>query len=1063
MNDENNPIIEKTSEKVSDVDIKLAKQRNQSDARSIINEVERLNSFEGFHRFRWIWELLQNARDESQGQVDIVCEISNNRFYFRHNGQPFYTEHLLALTRKTSTKPIDGSKGNAGKFGTGFITSHLLNKIVKISGVFANSKGRRRFTFELNRTWIGLEQMQKSIADNFQDIRDIDILPAEVDLTDNWNCFEYKLGTVGLEIAKGGIEQLEENLAFTLLVNDQIKSLTIIENENKRCYTVEKDDSGIEGVSFIQLANDKEVENEKGLLYMEKEELIIANPVEKVGENYSLLPIGLKAHIYKELPLIGTEEFYLPCIIQHEDFQPTEPRDGIRTKIASDLSEDDDPKGKKNRSALRDFVKSFPIYIEKLVKNGVSNLHLLAESGLPPNVDAYYGKKWLQVEVQKELRSVILTHDLVQTVSGGPVSVSNAVFPACEPEHLELIYGLVSQLYPSKCPNSDSYGDWVRIINQELETWSENITINIEELVTKINEEEALLAQFETEPNKIAWIQSLVLYLEESGNERLGKEKPVYPNQKGNLKIESEVFHDMGVDPQFKKISAGLGRVLEEELLPINFKAKFVSNFDIKEFLNNLNLTIGKLAIPDATPENIQAILNVCSSFKATKASKRELWFDLLKELLPTQVNTKTIVSLEEEYMWGTAEKWALKYVCSLIREAVNLDQFFTLYFEGNEANGFIWLNKFYGFVFRNDDNIEIGLRYNIVPTQDGVFRDYDDNLHKEDVEFDERIKELYEEYTGKGDPKEFLIHNSVEHLYFRETSLTTLTRTIDDLFNTAESEELVKDKGEYHQLFLALKDWVEEREDAANYFPIFTKKQPILYIKAFGAGSSLGRLLKLKKSVDDIEKLDKLKLSPEQLKKIDDAVQVIGNAESLIQKANEMAELADEIRWRKAVGTAAEDAFIEALKEAAPSFPKPDNPDIGKDFVIRIGGKEFSIELKSAIEKKETVKMSIRQGETAVLEKDSYALCVISRPSGQLTNKVQFIERAKFVVTIGTLIGDKIDKWHSGLTSLDDGQDVSVKLENKSGGVYINRPIWNQEKSFKDFITFIKDYFNIV
>src|SRR5262245_17573 len=102
---------ENTTFAKSRVDNIIDNRRNESDARDILKEIEMLSLFEGRHKYRWIWELLQNARDEAGDGVEVVCSIDGNNFSFEHNGKPFLTDHLIALTLRSSTKPLDGNEG----------------------------------------------------------------------------------------------------------------------------------------------------------------------------------------------------------------------------------------------------------------------------------------------------------------------------------------------------------------------------------------------------------------------------------------------------------------------------------------------------------------------------------------------------------------------------------------------------------------------------------------------------------------------------------------------------------------------------------------------------------------------------------------------------------------------------------------------------------------------------------------------------------------------------------------------------------------------------------------
>ena len=55
---------------------------------------------------RWIWELIQNAKDASVGlaPVEIEIEIGEDYVDFRHSGKPFTYRDLNQLINQTSCK-----------------------------------------------------------------------------------------------------------------------------------------------------------------------------------------------------------------------------------------------------------------------------------------------------------------------------------------------------------------------------------------------------------------------------------------------------------------------------------------------------------------------------------------------------------------------------------------------------------------------------------------------------------------------------------------------------------------------------------------------------------------------------------------------------------------------------------------------------------------------------------------------------------------------------------------------------------------------------------------------
>lgn len=84
----------------------------------------RLNSDENSAK-RWIWELIQNAKDvvNTTGEVNINIHFAADKsiIQFEHDGKLFSTESLIYLIELVSTKDRDKESKTTGKFGTGFL------------------------------------------------------------------------------------------------------------------------------------------------------------------------------------------------------------------------------------------------------------------------------------------------------------------------------------------------------------------------------------------------------------------------------------------------------------------------------------------------------------------------------------------------------------------------------------------------------------------------------------------------------------------------------------------------------------------------------------------------------------------------------------------------------------------------------------------------------------------------------------------------------------------------------------------------------------------------------
>ena len=118
-------------------------------------------------RRRWIWELIQNAKDTPNefGSVSIKIHLEENNLTFSHNGNPFTVENIVGIIQQVSTKSSNDDTETTGKFGTGFITTHMLSRVIHVSGFIVYDSQYKEFNFELNRD----AETQELLLDKVED------------------------------------------------------------------------------------------------------------------------------------------------------------------------------------------------------------------------------------------------------------------------------------------------------------------------------------------------------------------------------------------------------------------------------------------------------------------------------------------------------------------------------------------------------------------------------------------------------------------------------------------------------------------------------------------------------------------------------------------------------------------------------------------------------------------------------------------------------------------------------------------------------------------------------
>ena len=148
----------------------LNEQQSRSLARRIRMRVDEARKNPHAASIRWPFELLQNALDagprDSQPVVVVQLSRQPTRIVFEHDGAPFTSQDLAALLSGGSNKEYE-SETTTGRFGTGFLVTHVLAERTRLRGLLQMPTGCERFDVTLDR-----RGNDDAILDNIRDSND---------------------------------------------------------------------------------------------------------------------------------------------------------------------------------------------------------------------------------------------------------------------------------------------------------------------------------------------------------------------------------------------------------------------------------------------------------------------------------------------------------------------------------------------------------------------------------------------------------------------------------------------------------------------------------------------------------------------------------------------------------------------------------------------------------------------------------------------------------------------------------------------------------------------------
>jgi hypothetical protein len=543
--------------------------RKEAGQRSIADKIiKRLHDLEKtveHNQGRWAWELLQNAKDSIAGNdnriISIQIELDKNSVTFRHNGTNFTNQDVIGLIDQISSKEVEeGQETNkTGRFGTGFLTTHLLSRVIEIKGIVESEDEKfRKFKFLLDRTGKTTTNLMPRIANSWKEFDESieEIIP-------NYNksqfntSFCYQLDTdEQRRIAQVGVEEFSKLIPFVLAFISKIGVVEIIDNVTGQSISYEKNRE-IKDSSIVHISKIKNNKQESILiLYSSNDRVSIATEVEKCESGYSVKGVRDLPRLFCDFPLIGTENFNFPVIVNSFFFNPQTERDGIW------LNNNGDTEVIENQKLLESAVCLYKDLVSKLVKENFFNLYNMAEIKIPSIDNRYFDKKWYQDFIQKPMRDFIYNALIVELEDGS--SEKKAIKDLCFPKASfsetvrNKIWQFVFDLEPNAVCKKKHLHNWCEI------AWEEWQMVDykafVDELVRQGNIYKLSHTLRRDEDFTFTWLNSLGTFLLEDSNSLLLIQKnPITPNQNGQFRKITDLYIDAIQDDQLVCILELLG------------------------------------------------------------------------------------------------------------------------------------------------------------------------------------------------------------------------------------------------------------------------------------------------------------------------------------------------------------------------------------------------------------------------------------------------------------------------------------------------------------------------
>ena len=533
---------------------------------------------------RWIWELLQNALDASIAHDDpltVKIEYNLEELIFLHNGSSFEEKQIFNLIYHGSTKA--DQEEAIGEYGSGFLTTHLLSPEIKISGQLSSNEW---FDFCLTRksdSRDALLHLMDEAWENFKESLSTSDQSIPASFTTR---FIYPIiGKEAQEAVEKGIETLKQCTPFVLVFNSKFSSIDIDNHGKTLRFEVIKrrsiDASEIQHITVATYKNGNSNENEY-VLISDKKKTSVAVPLASNSNGLACQPVKKIPRLFKAVPLVGTESFSFPAIINSLDFKPSEDRDDVYIGLGNDEA------NTKNQSAIEKSCELLVHLLQYAASEGWHYVHHWAE--VPtlqhPTEET---REWIRTCVKGKLIERIRETPTILNSHDKGLKPIKAFLPVQENiKEIETLWDLLNglKITNEKLPRRNEAMGWCEAVRSwaclyDKEPTEKNDkeptekTVNGQQLANHVHEKMKKAAQdkqhiselgLNDDVEAIRWLNKLIDFLQKNGLTETIRTCLIVPDQDGFLHSLDDLYRDIGIDEELKNIAYSIDWYVRREL-----------------------------------------------------------------------------------------------------------------------------------------------------------------------------------------------------------------------------------------------------------------------------------------------------------------------------------------------------------------------------------------------------------------------------------------------------------------------------------------------------------------
>ena len=756
---------------------------------NVAKRLRDLNAPSDIDKKRWVWELIQNAKDTialdpNRNEINVRIEIDRDTVKFKHDGAPFTAKARYGLLYKYS----DGKENqeSTGRFGTGFLTTHCLSKIVTIeSNMYSNKECTELCGFEVTMYRDGL--IPSELIEGLKKMRASEKFFKQ---TFDWTTFTYHINSdSGRTAVKLGVQNFHENIAPTMLFCKELSSIELNDNGNitkikklpqvclsKNIYLAEYEIASPNSTSkrrFV-FSHYEGPSKELSERYRKERNLRLDVAIEIDENNNIVNHIGKTAH-YCVLPMVGIEDqLSEPIIVNSPDFEPDSERQSLM--LSGQIWNEEKNVITETGINQKIYEQVFPLYeglVAFLSEHKYGSLYYLASGLDKAKFHKNLDKDWYASNIIYKYRDILLKYDVVKLYDGSTYKkLSDCIFIK-EPiqKNEDSVYSLLASLYPSKIV-SDNHEWSILLWKSGLNLWA------TKDLCADIESKENWSCIKLVNTTLPIWYNQFLQYVS-NYDVRYLTEYALLPNMNGYLlKKNTENFQQgQNVSTFVIDLLNKLGKdvkpiLLHSDVTAVSLDSKYNSqsySADLNRLAKNIIDEDNQTTIVSRLMPLISIIPNAEEKYSTEFRNQRKRFFEICTSLYSITDAVSITDNSILDAAWKEVDTWFVSRVLNSLKSLGALSKLPS----GLDAK---WLNDALLALNIQITNLDA---FEVLPNQEGNFCAHK-NLYKDAGVPEELKNDIFK--SADLNYKEILLHKDIDASAFSVNQNKTITSFAADL-----------------------------------------------------------------------------------------------------------------------------------------------------------------------------------------------------------------------------------------------------------------------------------------